>query len=77
MPVSNLDAVIGRSLRDDDFRKKMLANPDAIAGEYNLSAAELNQLKSISQEAADQFFSQLAAGGARPNCTEKVCYERG
>ena len=37
MPKSNLDAIIGRALRDEAFRNDMIANPDGIAGEYGLS----------------------------------------
>ena len=77
MPKSNLDAVIGRALRDEEFRKNMISNPDAIAGEYGLSEGELGQLKSISQEAADQFFNQVAGGAAMPcycgSCGQCAC----
>ena len=76
---ANIDAVIGRALRDEAFRNQVLSNPSAVAAEYNLSSGEVAALKNISQEAADEFFSKVAGGRApsAPWCTDKSCYERG
>ena len=76
---SNIDAVIGRALRDEAFRKQVLDNPAAVGKEYNLSSGELASLKNVSQEAADEFFSKVS-GGQKSSlmwCTDKTCYERG
>ena len=75
MPKSNLDAVIGRALRDEEFRKRMLADPDATGAEYGLSGLELSQLKSVSQEAADEFFNKVSggAGATAQNCWTMLC----
>lgn len=71
---SNIDAVIGRALRDGAFRNQVLGNPESIAREYSLSAGELAALKSVSQDAADEFFSKVAAGkGGSHWCTESPC----
>jgi hypothetical protein len=74
--MSKLDTVIGRALRDQAFRQQMVANPAAVAAEYGLNKHEVASLNSISQEAADEFFGQVA-GGLPPWCSDKKCYERG
>ncbi len=70
----NIDAVIGRALRDEAFRNQVLGNPDSLTKEYNLSTGELAALKSISQDAADEFFSKVSGGKAGTHwCTDAPC----
>jgi hypothetical protein len=66
-----LDALLGRALRDKDFRDKLVANPESVAKDSGLTPAEL----------------QLVAGGMSLGtifdpvkvmwCTEKTCNEKG
>ena len=66
-----LDALLGRALRDKDFRERLIANPAEAAKEAGLSADELELVA-----------GGLAIGGAlTPGrlmyCTEKTCNETG
>ena len=67
-----LDAILGRALRDKDFRERLIADPTEAAKEAGLSADEL----------------ELVAGGLAIGtslqdsnrvmyCTEKTCNEKG
>lgn len=67
-----LDALLGRALRDKEFRDRLVANPSDVAKEADLSAEDL----------------ELVAGGLSlgtslrdPSsvmfCTEKTCNEKG
>jgi len=66
-----LDALLGRALRDKEFREKLVANPTEVGKEAGLSTEEL----------------ELVAGGLaigsslNPSklmwCTEKTCNETG
>jgi len=74
---ANLDAVIGRAVRDADFRKRLLSDSQSIAKEYNLSADELTTLQNFNKDAADDFFGKVVGGRMLMYCTSKTCYERG
>ena len=71
---SKMDALLGRALRDKDFRQRLIDNPAEAAADADLSPEEL----------------QMVAGGLtliRPSivnpinpiayCTEKTCNEKG
>jgi hypothetical protein len=69
---AKLDGLLGRALRDKDFRERLLANPADVAKEAGLSAEELELVA-----------GGLAVGGAYRDpssimyCTEKTCNEKG
>ena len=69
---NRLDALLGRALRDREFREKLIANPSDAAKEANLTPDELKLVA-----------GGLAIGSAlnRPGtlfyCTEKTCNEKG
>ena len=62
-----LDEVLGRALRDSEFRQQLTSNPKAIAAEVGLSSEEL----------------EVIAGGVSVGsgpvmyCTAKTCNEKG
>jgi hypothetical protein len=74
---SNLDAILGRAVRDAEFRKRLLSDSKAIAMEYKLSKEEQATLDHLNQKEADKFFSQIAGGRAVMYCTNKTCGETG
>jgi Nitroreductase family len=59
----NLDAIVGRAVRDTDFRKRLLTDAKSIAKEYNLSADELLTLENLNKDVADEFFGKSSAAG--------------
>ena len=75
-----LDQILGRAVRDSDFRQQLLDDPKAAAAGYSLSAEELEELTSMDKETASSFFVEVGeVKGFRMKdwCTEKSCYERG
>jgi len=77
MPGSNLDAILGRAVRDAEFRKRLLSDSKAIAVEYKLSKEEQTTLEHLNQKEADAFFSKVAGGARNRYCTSKTCCESG
>jgi SagB-type dehydrogenase family enzyme len=77
MAGANLDAVIGRAVRDAAFRKRLMTDSQSVGKEYNLSAEELTTLQSFGQDAGDEFFGKIVGGRAVMYCTSKTCYENG
>jgi len=79
--ISKLDEVLGRAVRDPQFRRTLLDNPEQAAAEYNLSADEVDELKSIDKGKAAQFFGsasdEVSGQMMKDWCTDKTCYERG
>lgn len=65
-----IDALLGRALRDKDFRQKLVDDPKAAAAEAELSPEDL-----------DLVAGGIALGGLRPGqimyCTGKTCNEKG
>jgi hypothetical protein len=65
-----IDALLGRALRDKDFRQKLVDDPKAAAEESELSADDL-----------DLVAGGLAMAGLKPGqimyCTAKTCNEKG
>jgi hypothetical protein len=64
-----LDELLGRAIRDAEFREKMTSSPSSVAGEYGLS-----------EEEAHLFAAALAIGsnfGRSPVafCTGRICNE--
>lgn len=67
----NLDALLGRALRDKEFRDRLVSNPMEVAKESGLSEEELKLVA-----------GGLAIGAVRDPgqvmwCTEKTCNEKG
>jgi hypothetical protein len=63
-----IDQVLGRALRDSEFRQKLTSNPNEIAAEVGLSAQELEVIAggvSIGGHVSPAF------------CSAKTCYEKG
>ena len=76
-----LDAILGRAVRDRQFREQLLDDPASAAAEYDLTDDELAELTSMDKETASAFFAGAGAEvvGMRPKdwCTEKSCNETG
>src|ERR1700733_7321281 len=65
-----IDALLGRALRDKEFRQKLVDDPKAAAAEAQLSEEDL-----------DLVAGGMALGGLKPGqimyCTAKTCNEKG
>jgi hypothetical protein len=64
-----LDELLGRAIRDAEFRERVTSKPSAVAGEYGLS-----------EEEANLFAAALAIGwkfgpGQVAFCTGRICNE--
>jgi hypothetical protein len=77
MASSSLDAILGRALRDEAFRKRVLNDPTGVGKEYNLSKEDQTMLEHVNKGEADKFFDNISAGAANRYCTSKSCYESG
>jgi SagB-type dehydrogenase family enzyme len=77
MAGANLDAVIGRAVRDAAFRKRLMTESESVGKEYNLSSEEIATLSKFSQDSGDEFFGKIVGGKAVMYCTSKTCYENG
>ena len=77
MAGANLDAVIGRAVRDAAFRKRLMTDSQSVGKEYNLSSEDIATLENFNQDAGDEFFGKIVGGRAVMYCTSKTCYERG
>jgi len=70
---NKMDALLGRALRDKDFRQKLIENPTEAAAEAELSAEELDLVSgglSLSSTLINRI-NPIAF------CTEKSCNEGG
>jgi hypothetical protein len=67
----NLDALLGRALRDREFRERLVANPADVAKEAGLSAEELELV------AGGLAIGSLSDPSQVMWCTEKTCNEKG
>jgi len=63
-----MDEVLGRALRDSEFRQKLTTNPKAIALEVGLGAEELEVIAGG---------VSIGTTGAVMYCTAKTCNEKG
>jgi hypothetical protein len=77
MASSSLDAILGRALRDQSFRQRVLTDPTGVGREYNLSTEDQNMLQHVNKAEADKFFDSISAGARARYCTAKSCYESG
>ena len=67
-----LDALLGRALRDKDFRARLVANPAEAAREAGLNADELELVAG-----GLAIGTTLRDPGTVMWCTEKTCNEKG
>jgi hypothetical protein len=73
-----LDAIIGRAIRDDQFRDMFLDNPlkAAEVSGFKLNMADRIALKTIDKFSARSFLDQFIRDpGTVMWCTDKTCYE--
>lgn len=78
------DAMLGRAVRDREFREQLMTDPEKAAAEYDLSDDQIADLKEVNAEAGRQFFESIgsAEGRASANlakadwCTDKKCNDR-
>lgn len=68
---SKLDAILGRALRDKEFRERLIANPAEAAKESGLSAEQLALV------AGGLAIGSSLDPGRVMWCTEKTCNEKG
>jgi hypothetical protein len=61
----SVEAVIGKVLLDEEFRKSLLGNPDNALAEFELTASEIAGIKSIDGETLDALAATLDARVAR------------
>jgi hypothetical protein len=64
-----LDELLGRALRDKEFRKKLTANPKSIALEEGLASDELDVIAGG--------MLTIGVSGKIAFCTAKTCNEKG
>ena len=67
-----LDALLGRALRDSNFRQRLIERPAEVAKEANLSAEELELVAG-----GLAIGSSLGSPSRLMYCTEKTCNEKG
>ncbi len=70
---NKMDALLGRAMRDKEFRQKLVENPAEAAAEAELSAEEL-ELVSGGLTLATSVFNRINPVAF---CTEKTCNEGG
>jgi len=70
---NKMDALLGRALRDKDFRQKLIENPTEAAAETELSAEELDLVSGGLTLSA----SLINRINPIAYCTEKTCNEGG
>ena len=68
-----MDSLLGRALRDKDFREKLINNPKEVATEAELSAEEIDLVAGGLAIGS----SLVSPGSLVAYCTEKTCNEKG
>ena len=77
---SSLDSIIGRALRDEEFRARLLTSPveASIEAGYDLSDDDRAQLMQLDARRAAGFFDKMGDKNAPMAwCSENACYEGG
>lgn len=75
---STLDTMMGRAMRDADFRRNLLSDPVAAADAagYSLSDEEREQLARLDRSKAESFFGRMESDDAPTAwCTDQTCAE--
>lgn len=80
------DAMLGRAVRDPEFREQLMTEPDAAAADYDLTDDQIADLKEVQADAARKFFESISSAenelGAKTRrakldwCTDKKCNDR-
>jgi hypothetical protein len=80
------DAMLGRAVRDAEFREQLMSDPDAAAADYDLTKDQIADLKEVQADAARKFFESVASAegelGLKAQrakadwCTDKKCNDR-
>jgi hypothetical protein len=59
MSREHLTTIVSRALTDADYRKLLLADPDAALEGYDLSESETNMIRSLNADAFDELTMDL------------------
>ena len=59
MTAENTRKIVARAATDEDFRRDLFTDPDAVFGQYDLTDKEREALRSIPAETMDDFANQL------------------
>ena len=80
------DAMLGRAVRDAEFREKLMTDPESAAEDYDLTDDQIADLKEVNAEAGRKFFESVSAAedqlGIKSRmaksdwCTDKKCNDR-
>ena len=73
-----VDSLLGRAVRDQDFRAKFLSAPILAAEEsgYALNGEDREMLAGLDGEKASRFFQRLESDGTPMAwCSDHACYE--
>ena len=80
------DAMLGRAVRDAEFREQLMKDPDTAAADYDLTDDQIADLKEVQADAARKFFESVASAedelGLKTRrakqdwCTDKKCNDR-
>ena len=71
---SKMDSLLGRALRDKDFRQKLIENPAEAAADSELSAEELELVSGGLSLIGSSLIKKI---NPIAYCTEKTCNEGG
>ncbi len=76
MSKAAVEKIVGRAVLDSEYREALLADPDEVLGEYNLTEGEVAALKAIDFETMESFagtlddrISKVGLVGAMANLT--------
>ncbi|WP_434427083.1 hypothetical protein [Nannocystis pusilla] len=69
---AKFDEILGRAIRDREFRMKLVNNPKATAAEVGLTEEEANLITG-----GLAIGNTLLSPGSVAWCTAKTCYEKG
>lgn len=80
------DAMLGRAVRDPEFRERLMTDPDSATREYDLTDDQIADLKEVNADAARKFFDSVSSAEDRLGikqkkskadwCTDKKCNDR-
>jgi hypothetical protein len=68
-----IDAMVGRAIRDHEYRELLLTQPEKAMEGYDLSEEEIQAVKIIDTNASREFFKTVDDIPSRCWCTDKKC----
>jgi hypothetical protein len=79
MNTQNLDEILGRAIRDKDYRQQLISNPEETLRESGISADDRKMLlDGLREKEASSFFESLDFQGTRMAwSSEKGSYQSG